>query len=181
MYFTNFVAAYYGYYKCGFRFLNSYQILSNIAGTLTSWCPSSWINDFFSYKSGRANLKMDQRISYEFFLHHLSSWLYVLIMLGKKLLLKTLGNLVFFQTVLWSGETVLAWLDMFYTGTNEQIIGTKELWIFITVRSQFRLRLSGEIQVISFERWTIVGPCWQEINVVSQSLPETYCHWPALL
>lgn len=70
---------------------------------------------------------MDQRISYEFFLHHLSSRLYVLIMLGKKLLLKTLGNLVFFQTVLWSGETVLAWLDMFYTGTNEQIIGTKEL------------------------------------------------------
>lgn len=48
-------------------------------------------------------------------------------MLGKKLLLKTLGNLVFFQTVLWSGETVLAWLDMFYTGTNEQIIETKEL------------------------------------------------------
>lgn len=47
MYFTNFVAAYYCYYKWGFRFLNSYQILSNIAGTLTSWCPSSWINDFF--------------------------------------------------------------------------------------------------------------------------------------
>ena len=40
--------------------------------------------------------------------------------------------------------------------------------------SQFRLRLSGEIQVISFERCTIVGPCWQEINVVSQSLLETY-------
>lgn len=40
--------------------------------------------------------------------------------------------------------------------------------------SQFRMRLSGEIQVISFERWTIVGPWWQEINVVSQSLPETY-------
>ena len=43
---------------------------------------------------------------------------------------------------------MLAWLDMFYTGTNGQIIGTKEFEFL----SQFRLRLSGEIQVISFER-----------------------------